>query len=626
MSFVWSDDCTEAFDTLKKKLITAPVLVKADQSLKFELHTDASDTHIGGALMQLEDTGLKPIGYFSKKLNVVERKYSVTDREALAVVSACRFFNHYLWCKPFTVVTDHQPLTTIFKKRTSCPRMSRYILEMRDYIYKIQYKKGVKHTVPDTLSRPVGAITEVTEEDLQSNVDTRYLGLTVDKIRESQRGDKVWSKVIAFLEGDDVPRKVPGNRPLHHFELEDGLLYLRREEFDRLRFCLVVPKSLVAIACSIAHDDSHLGERKSVTKARQYFYWPSILRDVTHYVKSCKSCQQYKNHGAIVHHWKDLPPVEDNGQRVAIDLIDLHGSRVGYRYCLTVIDHFSRYLRIYPLRNKITKTVVLAFKLDICRFGTPKLVIMDNGGEFTSAEFKDFCRKAGIKQGFTIPYHPRGNSVLERAHRTLKTVLAILSQEHPNTWPEHINETEKAMNEAVHTSLGTSPFFAFFGRHPIREVGQLQLPDDDIEGSGEKFNRKELLKKTAERMTKSYLAYANSGRKNETLSVGKQVWVYVEEPLPNTAIKLNQKWQGPYQITHVVDNGRAYRLENVFDGTLITRAAGKLKVYVERDKFLDRIEEKFLNAEEQEEIDIALEPRTTRERRPPARLADYLVS
>lgn len=139
--------------SLKEKLVS--VLVKADQSKEFELHTDASDTHIGGVLMQKEQDDLRPIGYYSKKLNATERKYSVTDKETLAIINACRFFNHYLWCKPFTIV-HHQPLTTVFKKRTACHRMSRYILEMRDYIYKIKYKKGSKHTVPGTQSRPIG--------------------------------------------------------------------------------------------------------------------------------------------------------------------------------------------------------------------------------------------------------------------------------------------------------------------------------------------------------------------------------------------------------------------------------------------------------------------------------------
>ena len=113
------------------------------------------------------------------------------------------------------------------------------------------------------------------------------------------------------------------------------------------------------------------------------------------------------------------------------------------------------------------------------------------------------CRKAAIKQRFTIPYHPGGNSVLERAHRTPKTVLAILSQEHPNTWPDHVHETEKALNEAVHTSLSTSPFCAFFGRHPVREVGQLRLPDDEI-GSFGTFDVKELLKENDQGLLGQY--------------------------------------------------------------------------------------------------------------------------
>lgn len=213
------------------------------------------------------------------------------------------------------------------------------------------------------------------------------------------------------------------------------------------------------------------------------------------YVKSCKPCQQFKGHGSIIHQWRDLPPVEDNGHRVSIGLIDLHGSRAGFRYCLTVIDHFSRFLRIYSLRNKSTTAVAAEFKKDICRFRTPHLVISDNGGEFTGSEFREFCKKAGIKQGFSIPYHPRGNSVIERAHGTLKTVLAILSQEHPNTWPSHISETEKVLNEAVHTSLGTSPYFAFYGRHPNREVGQLMLPADEVD-EDDKSDVKNLLKET----------------------------------------------------------------------------------------------------------------------------------
>lgn len=491
--FQWNAECQKAFIELKRILTTYPVLVKADQTKPFQLHTDASKSHVGASLMQVEDDhSLKPIGFFSKKLNATERRYSVTDKEAMAVVEACRFFFPYLWCKPFTVVTDHKPLTWIFKRKTKCPRMSRYILELRDYSFTIRYKKGAQHSVPDALSRPVCAINQTLDPTQMSSV--KFLGLTCKNIVSAQREDKIWTKVIRYLEGGHLPKKITGNCPIVAFELHDKLLYVRKRDLNMSRLCLVIPQTLVAVACALTHNSAHLGERKTLQKAKQYFYWPKMPRDISQFVKSCRLCQQYKGHGALVHHWHELPPVEDNGQRVAIDLIDLHQSRNGHRFCLTVLDHFSRYLRIYPLRNKNTKTVATEFMKDICRYGKPKVVVMDNGGEFSSFEFREFCRQAEIKQAFCLPYHPRGNSVIERAHRTLKTILAILSQEHPNTWPAHIDKTERAHNEAVHTSLGTSPFFAFYGRHPNREIGQLQLPSPEMED--DQINVKELLKET----------------------------------------------------------------------------------------------------------------------------------
>ena len=148
--------------------------------------------------------------------------------------------------------------------------------------------------------------------------------------------------------------------------------------------------------------------------------------------------------------------------------------------------------------------------------------------------------------------------MIERAHRTLKTVLAILAQDHPNTWPDHVPEAEKALNEAVHTSLGTSPYFAFFGRHPNREVGQLQLPQDEENMDERSLNIKELLKETMNRTTQRYRDTANAKRQNTVLEEGSYVWVYQEEPIPNTATKLNRKWKGPYKIEQVLGDGRAY--------------------------------------------------------------------
>ena len=604
VKYVWTPECQEAFEQLKQKLTSTPVLRKADLKKEFELHTDASDCHVGAVLMQKEEDGLHPIGYFSKKLLRCERRYSVTDKEALGIVKATRFFHHYLWGKRFVINTDHQPLTTIFKKKTHSPRMSRYMLEMRDYCFDIVYRKGAVNYVPDALSRPNSKYAKVNLVE-DSSVVTKFPGLTSGKIREEQRKDRRWKEVIDYCEGGQLPSKLPGNRTLSCFEMRDDILYLRREEFRRITFCLVIPETLRAIACSIIHNETHLGQHKSVKRAQQMFFWPRMWKDIVNFVKSCKVCQQFKEAGALVYKWQELPPVDRKGKRVAIDLIDMHSSSTGHRYCLTVMDHFSRFIRAYPLRNKSTQSVLKEMTRDVCIFGTPSLALMDNGSEFTSTEFREFCQQAGINQVTCLPYHPRGNSVLERAHRTLKSVIAMLSREHPHQWPKHLPNAVKILNEAVHTSLGTSPFFVQYGYHPLRKIGTLELPDQEDEEedeTGRNLGIREQIMETLKNQTDYYRNKANVGRSNETLQVGDLAWIYQEFPIPGTAVKLNRKWIGPYRVTSVLGEGRAYELVSTLTDEVVKRAAGKLKKYIPREEILDQIEEEFLTAIEEEKV------------------------
>ncbi len=85
-------------------------------------------------------------------------RYSTTDREALAIVLACRQFHHYLWDTKFIIRTDHQPTTTVFRQRTKSPMMNRWMLEMRDYRFRVVYKMGKNNVVADQLSGPVRVI------------------------------------------------------------------------------------------------------------------------------------------------------------------------------------------------------------------------------------------------------------------------------------------------------------------------------------------------------------------------------------------------------------------------------------------------------------------------------------
>ncbi len=157
--------------------------MRADIHKPFIITTDASDTHVSGVLSQLQADGSNlAIGYFSRKLKGVECRYSVTDKEALAVVLTCRHFNHFIRGSVFTIVTDHQPLTSIFKRKTKSSRMNRWVQEMKEVQYRTEYIKGKKNVVADSLFRPVLAV--------QPSAEEVWLGKSREEIRTLQQEEE----------------------------------------------------------------------------------------------------------------------------------------------------------------------------------------------------------------------------------------------------------------------------------------------------------------------------------------------------------------------------------------------------------------------------------------------------
>lgn len=153
---------------------------------------------------------------------------------------------------------------------------------------------------------------------------------------------------------------------------------------------------------------------------------------------------------------------------------------------------------------------------------------MDNGGEFTSHQFKTLMAQCEIQMAYTTPYHPLGNSVTERMHRTLKTVLVTLCSGHH--WPRFISECQRILNTAVHTTTGEQPYFAFFNRHALRNV-EVDLPE--VPGNdGDLVNANELIKVTQLNMSRKFREQANKKRNNVSVAEGSLVWVKNEQPSP----------------------------------------------------------------------------------------------
>jgi hypothetical protein len=147
--FKWSPQCKEAFLTLMKLLTTAPVLAQPDIEKPFDVYCDASDTGIGGVLMQDGHT----IAYASRQLRCHEEHYPTLDLELLAVVHTLKVWRHYLLGNLVHIYTDHKSLKYLFTQPDLNMRQQRWLELIKDYELEVHYHPGKAYVVVDALSR-----------------------------------------------------------------------------------------------------------------------------------------------------------------------------------------------------------------------------------------------------------------------------------------------------------------------------------------------------------------------------------------------------------------------------------------------------------------------------------------
>ena len=153
-STVWDEDCVQAFNTLVKAIIQAPVLQLPDWTKQFVLYTDWSKRAIGAALHQKDDNDTEhPIAFASRTLNPAEQNYAPTEGECLAVVWAVQKFRHYLHGQHFILRTDHKALTWLNHARFTNAKLERWALKLQEHSFDVEYVKGPDNVVADCLSR-----------------------------------------------------------------------------------------------------------------------------------------------------------------------------------------------------------------------------------------------------------------------------------------------------------------------------------------------------------------------------------------------------------------------------------------------------------------------------------------
>ena len=162
--FEWSTEAQKAFDMLKEKLTTTPVLLLPDPTKPFIVTTDASDYAIGAVLSQKQGKGEQPVAYESRKLSPAEQNYAVHEKELLAIIHAIRTWRMYLEGQHFTVETDHASLEYIKTQSNLSRRQARWLETLQSQDFEVRYRPGKTNIVADALSRKphLNAITTLT--------------------------------------------------------------------------------------------------------------------------------------------------------------------------------------------------------------------------------------------------------------------------------------------------------------------------------------------------------------------------------------------------------------------------------------------------------------------------------
>ena len=203
--FHWSEECQEAFETLKSHLQEAPILAYPEPEGDFILDTDASGVGIGAVLSQVQGGVERVIAYASRTLSKPERNYCVTRRELLAIIVYLKHFRQYLYGQKITVPTDHAALRWLVTFKNPEGQVARWLEVLGQYNYEIIHRPGKKHGNAEGLSRrPCKQCGRVDDEEVEAPVQEAATvrvvaaepAVTKENMREAQLEDPSMGWVI----------------------------------------------------------------------------------------------------------------------------------------------------------------------------------------------------------------------------------------------------------------------------------------------------------------------------------------------------------------------------------------------------------------------------------------------
>lgn len=632
--FNWSKECQAAFEELKLRLITAPVLAQWDPDRETVVETDSSGYVTGGALSQRGDDGImRPVAFFSKKNAPAECNYPIHDKELLAIIRCLEHWDAELRSvASFTVLTDHLNLQYFTKKQPLSERQARWAETLSRYNFTIKHRPGKEAVVPDALSRREQDMPHsIEDERLRGRrvqlLEPRKGGGLVTKVKSGyvtkgdtdQAGDetacqdesvenpftdeelqRLWNEGLkqhnrywlirkAVQQGE---RRLPSQWGLpvmlSECSVDDGQRLCWRERiwvpnYEPLRTRLMQETHDSALA-------GHPGRDMLKSLLSRRFYWPGLDADARRFVRNCDMCGRSniwreKRRGLL----KPLPIPERIWSELSIDFVtDLPPTKSnGSTNLMVVTDRLSKSVVFEALKDITAETTARTLIRSVVQHhGIPSAIVTDRGTQFTSRMWKRLCELLHIKQRLSTAWHPETDGATERANQEVERYIRIFATYAQDNWDELLPAAAMSINNRTATSTGQSPFFLTHGYHiePIQVKERLR-----VDGKSPVAKAEGIVRRLQEATEWAQAAMASAQERQEEntntrrqpsdqFKPGDKVWLRLRNIRSNRPSKKLDWLSGKYTVLETVGS-HACRLDtppgvhNVFHVSLLKLAA-----------------------------------------------------